>query len=289
MGLNLTGLAVVSVLASGGIAPGDSKLDLEVSGTKLEIFCHKPSTYTGKRMIIVFHGTLRNADEYRDHARQMGERFGALIIAPKFDQERFPSIRYQRGGILKPDGTAASPEEWTYAYIPKIAGEIRRMERRPALPYYLIGHSAGGQFLVRMAGFMNTGAERIVAANPGSNLFPTREMNFGYGFGNLPPQLSNDDVIKAYLAQPLTIYLGTADNWKDEYFDDSKEAMLQGPGRHQRGVELFRRGKELAEQRGWPFNWRLVEARMIPHDHELMFNHPACEVALFGGYGRLRR
>ncbi|HZH99154.1 MAG TPA: hypothetical protein VEX38_09305 [Fimbriimonadaceae bacterium] len=240
-------------------------------------------------MIMVFHGTLRNADEYRDHARAMGERFGALIVAPKFDQERFPSIKYQRGGILREDGSAAPTGEWTYAYIPKIAEEIRRIESKPKLPYYLIGHSAGGQFLVRMAGFMNTGAERIVAANPGSDLFPTREMNFGYGFGNLPESLSNDTVIKNYLAQPLTIYLGTADNRPDEYFDASKEAMAQGPGRHQRGLELYRRGMELAQQRGWSFNWRLVEARMIPHDHEQMFNHPICEVALFGGYGRIRR
>ncbi|HVL40059.1 MAG TPA: hypothetical protein VM328_11770 [Fimbriimonadaceae bacterium] len=282
-------IATLTLGQSALLPPGPSKLDLTVKGTALEVFCYKPKTYLGGRMIMVFHGTLRNADEYRDHAQAMGERFGALIVAPKFDSERFPSIKYQRGGILRPDGKAAPKEEWTYSYIPVIANEVRAREGRPRMPYYLIGHSAGGQFVIRMAGFMDTGAERLVAANPGSDLFPTRDMNFGYGFGNLPPELSNDEVIRRYLAQPLTIYLGSADDHPDEYFDGSAEAMRQGPGRFQRGVECFRRGQALARERGWPFNWTLVIARMVPHDHELMFNHPNAELALFGRYLRPAR
>lgn len=72
-------------------------------------------------MMMVFHGVLGNADEYRDHCRGMGDRFGALIIAPKFDAERFPSRRYQFGGILNAEGKAAPREEWTYAFIPALA------------------------------------------------------------------------------------------------------------------------------------------------------------------------
>jgi dienelactone hydrolase len=270
------------VLPQGPIAEGSSKIDLTVNGTSLEVFCYKPKSYRGERMVMVLHGTLRDADAYRDDSRKMAERFGALIVAPKFDETRFPSRRYHRGGILREDGTAAPQSEWTYPFIPEIAQQIRRREGKPSLPYTLLGHSAGGQFLVRLAGFYNPGAVRIVAANPGSDLFPTRDMPFGYGFGNLPPELSNDDVIRAYLAQPLTLYLGGADNGWDEYLDDSPEAMAQGPGRRQRGQAVFAAAQKLAKERGWPFHWQLVIAPGVNHDHQRMFEHPQADVALFG-------
>jgi hypothetical protein len=282
-------LAALTMAPVAQIPVGPSQIDLDVNGTKLEVYTYKPREFRGQRMIMVFHGVLRNADEYRDNAQEMGDRYNALIVAPKFDAERFPSIRYQRGGILKEDGSAAPKEEWTYAMIPKIAAQVRAMERRPRMPHYLIGHSAGGQFLVRMAGFTDTGAARIVASNAGSALFATRDMPFGYGFGNLPPELSSDDILRRYLAQPLTLYLGTADNRPDEYFDTSRDAMIQGEGRYQRNLESFRRAQALAREKGWEFNWRIVEARMIGHDHEAMFNHPISEVALFGGYGLIGR
>lgn len=234
-------------------------------------------------MVMVFHGTLRNAEEYRDHAKALGDRFGALIVAPMFDAERFPNRRYHRGGILRADGSAAPQEEWTYPMVRDLAEAMRRREGRPSMPYVLLGHSAGGQFLVRLAGFYDSGAARVVAANPGSDLFPTREMPFGYGFGSLPPTLSSDDVIRRYLAQPLTIYLGTADDGYDEDLDESPEAMLQGPGRLQRGRAAFAMAQRLAKARGWVCRWRIVETQGIGHDHERMFNAPEAATAL--GFG----
>ncbi len=264
------------------IAGEKDLLHVDFDGTVLDLYTFRPANYRGERMIMVMHGVLRNADEYRDDAAPMAERFQALIVAPKFDEARFPSRRYQQGGIRGPDSRAARPEDWTYAYIPKIAAGMRRRESKPDLPYWIIGHSAGGQFVTRMAAFQETGAERLVAANPGTDLFPTRELAFGYGFGGLPDELANDDRLRRYLAAPLTLYLGTADDHPDENFDASPAAMKQGPSRYDRGRECFRRGEALARERGWPFAWRLVLAPGVDHDHGKMFDHPQCEVALFG-------
>lgn len=265
---------------AGPIPAGDSKLDLDLAGTTIETFVHKPASYRGGRMIFILHGTLRNADAYRDDARKMGERFGALIVAPKFDEPRFPNRQYHRGGILREDGSAAPRSEWTYRFLPLLATEIRRREGKPKMPFSLVGHSAGGQFLVRLAAFFDPGAERIVAANPGSLLFPNRDAKFGYGFGGLPASLSSDTVVRAYLARPLTLYLGTADAGHDEYLDESPEAMAQGPGRYQRGKAAFAAGQSLARERGWKFGWRLVETPGIGHDHEKMFDAPEMARAL---------
>lgn len=278
----LLALATLCLLGDPAVPTGSSKIELDYDGLKLEVYTHKPAQWTGERMLVVFHGVNRNADEYRDHAIGLGERFGMLVVAPRFDAERFPSRAYQRGGILKEDGTAADPSAWTYAYVPRIARSIREREQKPDMKHWLIGHSAGGQFCMRMAAFQDTGAERIVAANAGTVLFPTRDADFGYGFGKLPDVLANDDVIKRYLAAPLTLYLGTADDHADEWLDVSEPSMKQGPGRLQRNRAAFEAARALAAEKGWSFTWTKVEALGVDHDHEKMFAHDEVERALFG-------
>lgn len=266
------------------IPVGKGLVNVDIGGTKLELYTYKPTSYNGERMIMVFHGVLRNADEYRDHSVAMGDRFKALIVTPKFDAERFPSRRYQQGGILKEDRSAAPSEEWTYAFIPKIFQAVKEMEAKSAMKYWLIGHSAGGQFVGRMCAFQDTGAERYVAANPSSWPFPTRALQYGYGFGGLPEVLSNDEMIKKFLARPLTIYLGTLDNAPDENTDMSDGALVEGTARYQRGKAFYQFAKTISERKKWPCNWTLVEAEGVGHDHEKMFNHTGCEKALFGPF-----
>lgn len=277
--------APVAAVREQEIPVGPSQRVLRVGDVELEVFLHRPAKWTGARMLFVLHGVLRNADEYRDHTAPLADRCDALLVAPKFDKERFPSRAYQRGGILREDGTAAPPAEWTYALVPQLAARMRELAARPAMPYWILGHSAGGQFVMRMSAFQATGAERLVAANPGTDLFPLRSRPFGYGFGGLPDELANDDRIRAYLAAPLTVYLGTADDVPDENFETSENGMAQGGGRHQRGLACYWTAKTVAELRGWDFGWRLVEAPGVGHDHEKMFLHANCELALFGTGG----
>lgn len=278
----LAPLVAQSPAAAGDVPPGKAELRVQAGPVELTVFTYRPAQWSGARMLFVMHGVLRNADEYRDHAVGMGDRFDALIVAPKFDAERFPSRAYQRGGIQREDGSAAPKAEWTYTRLPELAAALRTRTGKAAAKLWLIGHSAGGQFLVRAAAFADLGAERIVAANPGSVLLPRLDVPFGYGFGGLPQELANDERLRAYLAAPLTLFLGTADDHEDEYFDTSADAMAQGSGRHQRGLALWWTAQALAQQRGWSCNWRLVEAVGIEHDHETMFAHAHCELALFG-------
>jgi pimeloyl-ACP methyl ester carboxylesterase len=255
----------------------------------ITLFTYKPPTYKGGPLLLVFHGVQRNAEDYRNFGINMAERFGAIVVTPLFDNDRFPSLRYQRGGLVGADGKAQKPGQWTYAVVPKIIACLRAQEGRPDLDYYLIGHSAGGQFLVRMAAFLPGEAKRIVAANPGSDLFPTRDQAFGYGFGGLPAELSSDDVIRRYLAAPLTLYLGTGDIYPRPSFDDSPAGMRQGPNRLERGRACFALGEQLARERGWEFNWRKVETPGIGHEAAFMFAANEVADALFGPAGAPRR
>ena len=166
--------------------------------------------------------------------------------------------------------------------VPAVVAEVRLRERRPALPYYLIGHSAGAQFLVRLAAYLPGEARRIVAGNAGSLLFPNREHDFGYGLGGLPPAVSDDAMLRRYFAAPLTLYLGTADTTPRRRFDASEAAMKQGQHRLARNRNFFEVARTMAKERGWTFNWRKVETPGIEHEAAMMFEAKEVEDALFG-------
>lgn len=263
-----------------GIPDGKGSFMLASRGKELRVYTYREPGWRDGPLFLIHHGVNRNADDYRDNGIALARSCGALIAAPAFDNTQFPTEAYQRGGITR-DGAALAEEEWTFQHIASVVEEMRARTGRADMPYYLIGHSAGGQFLDRLAAFMPGQARRIVSSNPGTLIFPTRDMAFPLGFGGLPEALSSDERLKSYLAAPLTLYLGTADTGRVN-LDVSAEAMLQGSTRIERGRTCFAMGAALAQEHGWPFGWRLVEAEGVGHDSKAMFAHPAVMEAFFG-------
>jgi pimeloyl-ACP methyl ester carboxylesterase len=270
------------------IPAGNGQRTLSVSGTTIEIHSYKPGHYEGGPLLITLHGLNRNAAGYLGHSRPLADRYGLLVIAPRFDRERFPTWRYQGGGIARYGDPIDSrslqlePEsQWTARLLIELIERIRVEENRPDLPYYLLGHSAGAQLLSRFAAFVPNAARRIVIANPSTYLWPTRDIGFPYGFGALPDALGNDEAIRRYLAQPVTIFLGTADVTRGANLNVSESAMRQGPNRYQRGLRVFHTAREVAHDKGWAFNWRLVEAPSVGHSARRMYSSPQVEAAFF--------
>ncbi|HVA44902.1 MAG TPA: hypothetical protein VNH11_00825 [Pirellulales bacterium] len=273
-------VAACLMLATPGEVPqGCSSSFVEAGRARIEVFTYKPETFDGGPMIVVCHGMLRNADEYRDHARSLADRLGALVVAPLFPTDDFPYERYQAGGLLD-EGRLAPRDAWTWQLLLELINEMRRREDRPDMPYYLFGHSGGAQFLVRMAGFITSDAQRIVVSNPGALLFPSRELPYPYGFGGLPEEVSDDAALSRFLAQPLTLYIAEEDCERDEFLDVTDSAELQGANRRQRSANAFRAARHLALENGWKFNWQLVIVPGVAHDHQKMLDHDLCERAL---------
>lgn len=273
----ISGIAALFVLASpaahaGPLPPGKSKLSVAVHDETIELHTYRPASSKDGPLLVVVHGLGRNADGYRDHAIPLADELHALVVAPLFTEERFPTDRYQRGGVVH-EGKAQPAEKWTFQYLAEIVRLVREREGRPDMPYYLIGHSAGGQILHRMAAFLPGEAQRIIAANPGTLLFPTRDAQYPLGFGGLPAELGGDEQIKAYLAAPLTLYLGTNDVLTKD-LDQGEAANRQGLTRFERGHACFAKAQALAKERSWPFHWRLVEAPGVGHSAAAMFSHP---------------
>jgi poly(3-hydroxybutyrate) depolymerase len=275
-------MAGAALLAAEPLPVGMGRTECPTGGEPLTLFTYKPPNYKSGPLLVVFHGVVRNAEDYRRFAQPMADRFGMLLAAPLLDARTFPEEWYQRGGITGPDGQALPADRWIFSIVPKIIAHLRAQEQAPALHCYLIGHSAGAQFLVRLAAYLPVDAVRIVAGNPGAQLFPNRDHEYGYGFGGLPESLSDDAVLRRYLAAPLTLYLGTGDTTPRRRFDASPPAMRQGPHRLARNRACFELAQKLAKERGWAFNWRKVETPGIEHDAAAMFAAAEAEDALFG-------
>lgn len=279
-------LALAGPARADPLPPGKARIHVDAGGASLEVHTYKPQRYEGRGLVLVLHGVGRNASGYRDYAVPLADSHGLLVAAPDFDRRRFPTWRYQWGGLVRrgdanADTLEVEPEErWTGRVLLDIVNALRTLEGAPSLPYAFVGHSGGGQSLSRVAGFMNTGAQRIVIANPGTYLWPTHAARFPDGFGGLPPPWSDESALRAYLAQPLTLLLGTADVNQDEDLSRRAGALAQGANRHERGHNAFREAQRLAKARGWTFNWKLVEVPGVGHSGRRMLGSEQAIAAL---------
>ncbi|HEY7661833.1 MAG TPA: hypothetical protein VH934_01790 [Xanthobacteraceae bacterium] len=266
----------VTPVAAEPIPTGNGRQTADLNGTPMTVFTYRPAC-SDPTLLLVLHGAERQARSYRDDVRALAVKQCLLVVAPHFGKRDFPTWRYQRGGIVR-DGVVQDPREWTGRLVLALVDWVRRQEGRP-LPYSLLGHSAGGQFLDRLAAFVPTDARRIVVANPGSYVFPSLDIAAPYGLGQVDAGADGEARLRRYLEVPLTIYLGQGDTHPNEG-DNSPNARAQGASRYQRGLNVFNAAKMLAQSRGWTFNWRLVETPWVGHDARGMFSAPQASEAL---------
>ncbi len=268
-------LAGLLPFPAGGSETGSGELTTEQRGITLSVFTYRPGGCVPRGVLLVFHGNSRNADDYRDHARPFADRSCLSVYAPRFDRERFRSWRYHRGGVIRRN-VVQPPDEWTVSIIQDLAQWALAREGGTDQALYLFGHSAGGQFLSRVAAYAPpTGARRFVVANPSSHVWPEQGELIPYGFGWFPQAAH---ALKRYLNLPLTIYLGS-DDTGSRLLSRKAPAVRQGANRLERGRNAFNAGRALARQEGWKFNWKMVIASGVGHSARRMFRAPEAKAA----------
>jgi pimeloyl-ACP methyl ester carboxylesterase len=264
--------------AQSGIEPGSGAHVASVLGKSLKVETYRPQRCQPRLLLLVFHGIDRDADRYRDRTRPVADRLCAVVAAPEFGLKAFPRDLYQYGGIID-HGRLMAPGTRTVDLVEPLADWARKLLGSPKMPFVLMGHSGGAQFLSRVAAFTDSRALRIVVANPSTWVMPSTTTAIPFGFGGLKPADNADEVLRRYLARPVIVALGRSDTG-DAALDQSVEARLQGANRYERGRNAFDSARSVAERRGWPFAWTLIEVEGVGHSSTKMFTAAPLVAAL---------
>jgi hypothetical protein len=256
--------------AQGTIGNGSGQQSATIGGTTFQLFTYRPANCSPRLLLMAFHGVERDAGPYRDHARTLANRLCAIVVSPEFDNARFPTDSYQYGGVSK-GGTFVPPGSRPVDLVAPLVSWAQAAAGQPGMPFILIGHSAGAQFLSRVAAFTPTNAARIVIANPSTWVMPDTTTPVPYGFGRAGNNA--EDALRAYLARPVTVLLGLEDTGTHNLATE-RGAAMQGPDRLTRGRNAFNAAQAASRSHGWPLGWTLVEVPGVGHSSTRMFSAP---------------
>lgn len=247
------------------------------------VYYYIPTKGNIKNMRVLFsmHGAQRTSAPGLENWKHFAEKEGFIIIAPEYRKPYYQENDYQFGGVMKERlGTElAEQESWTYNSVEEIFDLFLKETGSKAKTYDMFGHSAGGQFTHRFL-LSNPKARvgKAIAANSGNWTFLCADglvaesgnvYGWPYSVKNTP--MAGEEHLKSFLARDLTIHLGTNDTAvSGQYVPTDEAALAQGKYRYERGHNFYSQAKALAEEKGWEFNWRIVEADGAGHSGKEM-------------------
>lgn len=219
-------------------------------------------------IMIVCHGTNRNADTYLNVWVPHAKEKGFMIFAPEFSASAFPEDDYILGRVFI-NGTLQPEANWTYSIIDPIFDLIRREIGSTRNSYDIYGHSAGAQFVHRLLLFKpDAKVNRAIAANAGWYTVPDYTVSFPHGIKNAPV---TENHIKTFMSKKLYILLGTKDtNPNDPNLNNTPASKVQGPHRFARGYYFWDKVNEIHENKGYPLNWEIKNVEGAAHSNAQM-------------------
>ena len=229
----------------------------------ITVWTYRPEGFVpGGRVVFVMHGQGRDGKRYRDAWVEFAKQQKFLLLTPEFSNVDYPSdAMYQQGYIQAFDGSIRAKEKWSLLAIEHLFDYVVQENSLLAKRYTIYGHSGGGQFVHRLV-LLHPKAriELAVAANPGWYTMSDLETEYPYGLKGTPTDLLR---LKAAFATPLVILLGENDtDPKHPQLRRTRDAMVQGATRFERGHHFFEQAKKLADKTGSDFKWQM---ETVPH------------------------
>ena len=161
-------------------------------------------------ILFVHHGSSRST--YSSGSERLAEQEGLAVFSPIFPESSYDSDDYQRGGIVDEQDRVLPEDQWT-TRLEEPMVDWARSQVDGDENVYLFGFSAGAQYLSRVAAYERPqDIARIVVASPSTWVLPSLTEDGPYGFDGLGTDAEERQMLKEYLALPMTILLGSEDD-----------------------------------------------------------------------------
>jgi len=265
----------------------------------LNVYYYLPSQWNANSPIVfVMHGAARNALEYLETFAPVAEQYNTIALAPEFPERYYSqSEDYSLGvGISSVPYTGSynanewkASDDYLYSEIEHLFETTKQLLALNTCGYFIVGHSAGGQFIHRMVSFIpDARIIRAVAANSGWYTLPSKgpgnDINYYMPYGLQGSPIDLPRVRESFL-QELIVLVGENDTRtpsQDSSVRGTEEAMFQGDNRNERGNFYFQTARQEASDQNTTFNWQLDEVPEAGHDFDQIVQSAAWYLA-YGG------
>lgn len=248
-----------------------TSLTVPTGGVDLRVHLAVPATLgPGTRVVVVMHGTERDAREYCDAWTGWAGTHDRLVVCPEFDRESWPGARsYVLGNVFTAKdgaGELRAEQDWSFTAVVAMHRAVRAAFGLTDRRFDLWGHSAGAQFVHRFTLFRPEAPVRLaIAANSGWYTLPDLATAFPYGLRHPLLSFTPADVAR-WAGGDLVLMRGERDVLRDEHLRTAPGADAQGPSRYHRAARMLRAGHAASRA----CRWRLVDVPGAGHDHLAM-------------------
>ncbi|ANF58278.1 hypothetical protein [Halotalea alkalilenta] len=292
MRIIILGLCLLALLghARAELPQGASELSFQRSdGERMVLFTYRPAgAGLDAPVVIVLSGLLRNAATYRDEWREAADRYGYVVVAPRFSQRAYPGAEgYNLGRLNDRDGQPAPREKWAFTAIDELFEWLRSSGHTSRQRYYLYGNSAGCQFVHRMLTLLpDARVEAAVCAAAGWWTLPDRHIPWPYGLADAPVEVGSKELAELF-ARPLLVTVGAEDDADATPPPrHSPGADAQGSDRRQRAWFYYRSAHREASDLGLPFAWSFSRLPGVAHSGARTSRYAAVQFDAFERLGR---
>ncbi|WP_406857291.1 hypothetical protein ABEG18_06600 [Alsobacter sp. KACC 23698] len=280
----LAGGGFLAQLARGGewfTRKGDGGLTFpEPSGATsapMAVYYHRPDGWRAEdgKVLVLIHGADRDARAMRDAWRQASEAHGLLVIAPEFNDRKYPDTRwFNLGNTIDRAGRPVPQDRWSFGAVERAVAAVRAETGAAGGPYMIYGFSAGSQFTMRL--LYLTGARnvsRAILSSAGWYTIPdlAKPWPCGLAGADVTP-----DKLRSFLKLNVTLQLGELDSKASDYFgaegfEDC--AAAQGAHRLARGLNFLEAARKAAGDLQVATPWTVAVAPKTGHSVEGMAAH----------------
>ena len=261
--------SVVVQVLNAGVVQKYLYINSTYSSYAIPVWVVIPSKFTVQsKFIMTMHGQNRDASGIASDWMPFANTNNYVVAAPEFNDTDWSTDDYNLGNMFTNSSyTALNPKsKWTFNIVEQIHRELYAACSLIDSTYELWGHSAGGQFVHRLAFFLpDSLITRYIAGNSGWYSCPDSTVAFPWGTINTQLNISKDDMI-AFTNRNLIVMRGTADTVRDGVLNIDPNSDAQGLNRYARAGYFYNKG--ISVNSG--LKWKLIDVQGVGHDDQDM-------------------